>query len=42
MGKRKPFLNSQADASKVQRFVDDYWRMVARFRADPGLEPAST
>ena len=41
MGKRKPFLNSQADASKVQRFVDDYWKMVSRFRADPALEPGS-
>jgi len=41
MGKRKPFLNSQADARKLQRYVDDYWKMVARFREDPSLQPAS-
>jgi hypothetical protein len=41
MGKRKPFLNSHADAGKLQRYVDDYWTMVARFRENPLLEPAS-
>jgi hypothetical protein len=41
MGKRKPFLSSHDDASRVQRYVDDYWKLVARFRHDPSLEPAS-
>ena len=41
MGKRKPFLNSQTDASKLQRYVDEYWNMVAGFLEDPSLEPAS-
>ena len=41
MGKRKPFLSSHGDAGRVQRYVDDYWKLVARFRDDPSLEPAS-
>jgi hypothetical protein len=41
MGKRKPFLNSQVDAARVQRYVDDYWKLVARFRADPSLDPST-
>lgn len=42
MGKRKPFLNSHADAGRLQRHIDEYWKMVARFREDPSLEPANT
>ena len=41
MGKRKPFLNSHADAGRVQRYVDDYWKFVTAFREDPSLEPAN-
>jgi hypothetical protein len=41
MGKRKPFLNSHADAARLQRYVDEYWKLVERFRNDPSLEPAS-
>lgn len=39
MGKRKPFLSSTADASRIQRYVDNYWRLVERYRDDPTLEP---
>jgi len=38
-GKRKPYLNSKADAQRIQRYVDDFWRMVDEFRANPVLEP---
>lgn len=41
MGKRKSFLNAQNDAAKIRRYVDDYWRLVARFHNDPALEPST-
>ena len=41
IGKRKPFLNSHTDAARLQRYVAAYWTMVARFRENPALEPAS-
>ena len=39
IGKGKPFLSSEADAERVQRYVDEYWRMVDEFRSNPELQP---
>ena len=39
MGKRKPFLSSASDAKRIDRYGDDFWTLVERFRGDPGLEP---
>ena len=39
IGKGKPFLNSKADAKRIQRFVDDFWRMVEEFRSNLELQP---
>jgi hypothetical protein len=39
IGKRKPWLNSELDADRIRRFVDDFWRMVGQFRAMPTAEP---
>jgi len=39
MGKRKPWLNSSADAKRIQRYVENFERLVERFQADPELEP---
>lgn len=38
-GKRKPFLNSEIDARRIAKHVDDFERMVAEFRRDPSLPP---
>lgn len=39
IGKRKPFLSSNSDATRVQRYLDDFWALVERFRENPDLEP---
>jgi hypothetical protein len=39
MGKRKPFLSSDSDAARIQRYVDNFERLVERFRRDSELEP---
>lgn len=39
MGKRKPFLDARTDTIRIQRYVDSFWRSVARYRDDPTLEP---
>ncbi|PKQ33041.1 MAG: hypothetical protein CVT62_03085 [Actinobacteria bacterium HGW-Actinobacteria-2] len=38
-GKRKPFLNSTIDRSRIQKHVAQFDAMVARFREDPSLPP---
>ena len=38
-GKRKPFLNSIAQAARVAKYEAAYALLVATFRADPDLEP---
>ena len=42
VGKRKPWLNSEKDAERIQRYVDDFRRMVADFKRDPHAVPVST
>jgi hypothetical protein len=39
VGKRKPALNSHRDAAKIQRYVEDFERLVQRFRDDPSAQP---
>jgi hypothetical protein len=39
MGKRKPALNSQRDAARIQRYVEEFETLVQRFRDDPGAQP---
>lgn len=39
VGKRKPFLSSTADASRIEKHIADFERMVAEFRRDPSLPP---
>jgi hypothetical protein len=41
-GKGKPFLNSAHDAARLQRHVDEFECLVAKFQADPSLLPAAT
>jgi hypothetical protein len=38
-GKRKPFLNSTAQAARVAKYEAAYALLIATFRADPDLEP---
>lgn len=40
VGKRKPFLNSVLDRARIDKHVQHYEAMVARFRSDPSLLPA--
>ena len=42
VGKRKPWLNSKKDAERIQRSVDDFWRMAAGFKRHPHAIPVST
>jgi hypothetical protein len=42
IGKRKPYLNSTADAKRIERHVEQFRRLVQRFRDDPTLEPPPT
>lgn len=39
IGKRKPWLNSTADADRIQRYVAEFSRLVERYRNDPGMDP---
>ena len=39
IGKRKPWLNSEQDAAKIQKHVSRFRQLVADFRSDPRLEP---
>jgi hypothetical protein len=39
MGKRKPFLSSKSDATRIERYVDNFERLAERFRTNPELEP---
>ena len=39
VGKRKPALSSQRDADRIQRYVEEFERLVQRFRDDPGAQP---
>lgn len=39
MGKRKPWLSSTTDATRIERYASDFWSMVERFRASPELHP---
>jgi hypothetical protein len=39
-GKGKPFLSSQADATKLARYVEAFQQARERFAADPTLVPA--
>lgn len=39
VGKRKPFLNSIIDKARIEKHVEQYEAMVARFRSDPSLPP---
>lgn len=39
IGKRKPWLNSSADAVRVRRYIKQFDDLVERFRTDPSLEP---
>jgi len=42
VGKRKPFLNSDAHAARIARHVAEFQRMVENFRQHPEQEPAPT
>ena len=39
IGKRKPLLNSDVDASRIKRHVEAFDKMVANFRENPAIEP---
>ncbi|MGD0018807.1 MAG: hypothetical protein ABSD62_06090 [Candidatus Limnocylindrales bacterium] len=39
VGKRKPWLNSTRDAEKIERYVDEFWKMVEEFRQYPERQP---
>ncbi|MFT3970443.1 MAG: hypothetical protein QM695_09220 [Micropruina sp.] len=39
VGKRKPFLNSVLDRARIEKHVEKFGEMVARFRDDPTLLP---
>jgi hypothetical protein len=39
VGKRKPALSSQRDDDRIQRYVEEFERLVQRFRDDPGAQP---
>lgn len=42
VGKRKPWLNSELDAARIQKHVSRFEEMVTSFRNEPDLEPALT
>ena len=39
VGKRKPALNSRRDGARIQRYIEEFDRLVKRFRDDPGAQP---
>lgn len=39
VGKRKPFLNSNLDAARIEKHVVEFERLVLQFREDPSLLP---
>ena len=39
VGKRKPALNARRDAARLQRYVEEFDRLVQRFRDDPSAQP---
>lgn len=39
IGKRKPFLNSNLDAARINKHVQAFERMVTTFRENPAIEP---
>jgi hypothetical protein len=39
VGKRKPALSSRRDGARIQKYVDEFERLVQRFRDDPGAQP---
>ena len=39
VGKRKPALNASRDAARIQRYVEEFDRLVQRFRDDPSAQP---
>jgi hypothetical protein len=39
IGKRKPALSSQRDDDRIKRYVEEFERLVQRFRDDPGAQP---
>lgn len=39
VGRRKPALSSRRDEARIQRYVDEFERLVQRFRDDPTAEP---
>ena len=39
VGKRKPALNARRDAVRIQRYVEEFDRLVRRFRDDPSAQP---
>lgn len=41
VGKRKPALSSRRDDTRIQRYVDEFARLVQSFRDDPSAQPDS-
>ena len=39
VGKRKPALSSQRDGPRIHRYVEEFERLVQRFRDDPRAQP---
>ena len=39
VGRRKPALSTQRDGARIQRYVEEFERLVQRFRDDPAAEP---
>lgn len=39
VGRRKPALSSRRDEKRIQRYVDEFERLVQAFRDDPGAQP---
>ena len=40
VGKRKPALSSRRDDARIHRYVEEFERLVQRFRDDPVAQPA--
>lgn len=41
VGKRKPALSSRRDGTRIQRYAEEFARLVQRFRDDPDAQPDS-
>jgi hypothetical protein len=39
VGKRKPWLNAELDAARIQKHVSRFEQLVTSFRSDPELQP---